>query len=210
VDESFTHALVGFVWSLSLQPDFALAEAQLSERKASNVRERYLACVTRSIAFYQKDWRQLASGESQLAKQLLAENNLTDNYDKKQAITHLIIGSLAVIEGDAEFARSSFAVVGDSIAKPWLPIVAQSSAYIFSNKWSESARLLKSLLQSGNLPEQEQQFVRALSAAADRQDVEIKGAVTGYLKRELLQSFRDRDDDFLSQIDLYMAKVKLK
>lgn len=210
VDESFAHALVGFSWSLALKPDFALAEAQLSERKADDVRERYLAHTTRSIAFYQKDWRQLASSESLFAKQLLADNNLTEDYDKKQAIAQLIVGSLAVMEGDAGVARSSFMTVGTYLDKPWLPTLAQSAAYIYSNKWTESARLLKSLLQEGNFPEQERAFISDLAQGAERQDHNIKNSIGRYLKQEFMQSFNQDDDGFLAEIEAYMRKVKLK
>ena len=210
IDESFAHALVGFSWSLALKPDFALAEAQLSERKARNVRERYLAHTTRSIAFYQKEWRQLASSESQFAKQLLADNNLTEDYDKKQAIAQLIVGSLAVMEGDAGVARSSFMTVGNYLDKPWLPALAQSAAYIYSNKWTESARLLKSLLQEGNLLEQERAFISDLAKGADLKDSNIKASIGRYLKQEFMQSFNQDDDGFLAEIEDYMRKVKLK
>ena len=210
VDESFAHALVGFSWSLALKPDFALAEAQLSERKAGDVRERYLAHTTRAIAFYQKDWRQLASSESHFAKQLLADNNLTEDYDKKQAIAQLIVGSLAVMEGDAGVARSSFMTVGTYLDKPWLPTLAQSAAYVYSSKWTESARLLKSLLQEGNFPEQERAFISDLVQGAERQDHNIKDSIGRYLKQEFMQSFNQDDDSFLSEVEAYMRKVKLK
>jgi len=159
----YIHALTGFVWTMTLNPNFALAEEELALKRGKSPRDHYIGLATKSIAFYEKGWSQLAKEASLQAKSLDQDNGFASQYDKQQQISLLVVGSLAIYEGDSVVAQDAFKALGEQTGKPWLPVLAQGAGLVTSGGFSEGYRLLRGLSNDQRLSEHERQSIAKLS-----------------------------------------------
>jgi hypothetical protein len=162
--ENYAHSLAGFIWTLALEPDFAVAECNLALKKSDNSKERYISLSALAIAFHEKGWKQLAKQHSLQAKALYDSQQLKSDYKKERSIAFLIVGSLAIYEGDSVLAQDSFSELANLTDKPWLPVIAQGAALFNNGAYLESFRMIKGLADSDKLSDHEKKSIEKLQA----------------------------------------------
>lgn len=190
--EEYIHALLGFIWTMTLKPDFAIAETNLALKQANDSKDRYIGLSAQSIAFYEKGWKKLARQQSQQAKHLVSSKQLKNAYEKERAAAYLIVGSLAIKEGDSILAQNSFQELGEITDKPWLPLIAQGASLFTAGSYSEAFRLVKGVSDDKHLSNHEKDAVAKLQA-------KIKKTVDGGGKFDIGKSVSELAMDTISE-----------
>lgn len=215
VNEDYVHSLVGFIWTLALEPDFAIAECNLALDKSHNNRERYIGLSALSIAFHEKGWKDLAKQTSGQAKNLFDSPKLEKRYRKEKSIAFLVIGSLAIYEGDSILAQDSFSELAEITDKPWLPAVAQGAALFNNGAFSESYRVLKGLSNNQNLSQYERKNIAKLQMKAKQavNSGDQYGDISSTVSSLLFDAVAEKGDasfhSLVSSIKQYTSDLKI-
>ncbi len=162
VTKAYVFAMSGFVWSMALQPDFAIADTNTALKRNESDKSKYISLATQSMAFYQKGWDQLGDQYGSEAKALLQGGEVGRKFDKEQQITHLVLGSLAIYNEDTLLAQNSFEQLGEAIDKPWLPDLARAVTGLKKGGVSEPIRLLRGLQNDKHLSSSERALLERM------------------------------------------------
>ncbi|AXV64526.1 hypothetical protein D0907_04130 [Pseudoalteromonas lipolytica] len=116
---------------------------------------------------------------------------VSQSYPKEQLISYLIIGSVAVRDGDLATVQNMFYVIGEQIEKPWLPSLAKAITVTLNGSMLESLIMLKDISTDPSLNAYEQEKIS-----------ELIGIVGSKLsdKNKRQQITRITDDFFLDRI----------
>jgi len=147
LDRAYIHALLGFMWSTGLDANFAIAESRLSLQKANKLKDKYIAQTALSLAFYNKGWPELAREQSSKIKNNLEFKGFAHKYKKEQLFANLIVGSLAIREGDIQVTQDVFTKIAVETNKPWITTLAKTAALVMTGSVFDAASQFKDLVQ---------------------------------------------------------------
>lgn len=161
--KGYVFAVSAFVWSMAMQSEFALADANTALARNDSDKSRYIALATQSLAFYQKGWNSLGDQYTNEAKALLNEGKTERKFETERQISQLVLGSLAMYNGDTVLAQNSFTQLGESIDRPWLADIARAVSLVTGGQFSEALRLMKALSDDDALSSREKQWLNSFS-----------------------------------------------
>ncbi|QLJ09010.1 hypothetical protein [Pseudoalteromonas sp. JSTW] len=191
IEPTLTHAMMSYILSMGLSNDFAIAESDLALAKAIDIRGKYLAYSAQSLAFYNKGWRKMAKQKADFIRTDPLFKTVSQSYPKEQLISYLIIGSVAVRDGDLATVQNMFYVIGEQIEKPWLPSLAKAITVTLNGSMLESLVMLKDISTDPSLNAYEQAKISELIGIAGSK-------LSDKNKRQ--QITRITDDFFLDRI----------
>ncbi|MFL0811218.1 MAG: hypothetical protein K6L76_12445 [Agarilytica sp.] len=209
----YVFAMSSFIWLMAMQPDFAIADANTARRKKASDKARYVALATQSMAFYQKGWSGLAEGYSQEAKTLMAAGNINETYENEQQLAYLVLGGLAIYNGDSVLAQNSFQGLGESVGKPWLADLARIAVGLKEGTLSESLRIIRGLRNNENLSDSERMLFTRLNKSLSKQQ-ESGGIKRNTLNRQItniaFQAVLDSENESIAALGNKIKKFQNK
>lgn len=161
------HALLGLMWSMGLDDEYAIADGQLALNKADEMKEQYIAHSIMALAFYNKGWVGLAREQSALVKQPKFAG-YEQKYAKEALVANLIVGSLAIREGDLATTQHTFSKVAASTDKPWVETLAKTAALSMNGSILDAISSLKALASDPTLTRTEREQVLSLLAETEQ------------------------------------------
>lgn len=215
LDRAEIHAILAFMWSLGLDADFAIADSKLALRKASTFKDQYIAEKALTLAMYNKGWVELASFKSNNIDANPNFAGFAEKYDKQQLIANLIVGSLAIREGNLSVVENTFAKVSKETNKPWIPTLAKTAALVLNGSLLDAPGHLTALLSDPSLTDYERVKISALSTlAADKiteknKQKQFSQLVNGLLFDSLKSSSSMAYKDLVEQLAQYISSVDL-
>lgn len=162
------HALLGLMWSMGLDDEYAIADSQLALNKADEMKEKYIAHSIMSLAFYNKGWVSLAREQSALLKQPEFAG-YEQKYEQEALVANLIVGSLAIREGDLATTQHTFSKVAQATDKPWVETLAKTAALSMNGSILDAISSLKALALDPTLTSAEREQVMSLLAETEQQ-----------------------------------------
>lgn len=198
IDPTLTHAMMSYFFSLGVSQDFAIAESDLALAKAHDLRSQYLAFSAQSLAFYNKGWRKMAKQKADFIRTDPVFRNVSQSYPKEQLVSYLILGSVAIREGDLHTTQNMFQVIAEQTQKPWLPSLAKAVSVILNGSMIDAVVMLKDISTDPTLNQYERDKI-----------AEVIGIASSDLKvsRKKQQITQLTDDFFLDRIKDKSTKV---
>ncbi|WP_153914241.1 hypothetical protein [Shewanella sp. TC10] len=161
------HSLLGLIWSMGLDNDYAIADSQLSLNKADEPKDRYIAISALSLAFYNKGWVNLARKQSALLQEGEFDG-FADKFKHEELAANLIVGSLAVREGNILVAQDTFGKIAESTDKPWISSLATAAAITMSGSTTNVTSRFSSILTDPTLTGLEKEKIEDIAGVVRR------------------------------------------
>jgi hypothetical protein len=213
LDRAEIHAILGFMWSLGLDADFAIADSKLALRKSSTLKDKYIAEKALTLAMYNKGWVELANAKS---KSIQADPEFTgfaEKYNKEQLIANLIVGSLAIREGNLKVVENTFAKVSQETEKPWISTLAKTATLVLNGSLLDGPGHLTALLSDPTLTAYERERISEISELAagemteQRKQNKFSQLVNGLMFESLKDSSSMAYKDLVEQLSQYISSV---
>lgn len=213
LDRAEIHAILGFMWSLGLDADFAIADSKLALRKSSTLKDKYIAEKALTLAMYNKGWVELANAKS---KSIQADPEFTgfaEKYNKEQLIANLIVGSLAIREGNLKVVENTFAKVSQETEKPWISTLAKTATLVLNGSLLDAPGHLTALLSDPTLTAYERERISEISDLAagemteQRKQNKFSQLVNGLMFESLKDSSSMAYKDLVEQLSQYISSV---
>lgn len=213
LDRAEIHAILGFMWSLGLDADFAIADSKLALRKSSTLKDKYIAEKALTLAMYNKGWVELANAKS---KSIQADPEFTgfaEKYNKEQLIANLIVGSLAIREGNLKVVENTFAKVSQETEKPWISTLAKTATLVLNGSLLDAPGHLTALLSDPALTAYERERISEISDLAagemteQRKQNKFSQLVNGLMFESLKDSSSMAYKDLVEQLSQYISSV---
>ncbi len=213
LDRAEIHAILGFMWSLGLDADFAIADSKLALRKSSTLKDKYIAEKALTLAMYNKGWVELANAKS---KSIQADPEFTgfaEKYNKEQLIANLIVGSLAIREGNLKVVENTFAKVSQETEKPWISTLAKTATLVLNGSLLDGPGHLTALLSDPALTAYERERISEISDLAagemteQRKQNKFSQLVNGLMFESLKDSSSMAYKDLVEQLSQYISSV---
>jgi hypothetical protein len=213
LERAEVHAILGFMWSLGLDADFAIADSKLALRKSSTLKDKYIAEKALTLAMYNKGWVELASEKSNKIKSNPEFDGFAEKYDKEQLIANLIVGSIAVREGNLRVVENTFAKVSKETDKAWIPTLAKTATLILNGSILDAPGHLKVLLEDPTLTAYERSKIAEISTLATNEITEkskqnkFSQLVNGLMFESLKDSSGSAYKDVVEQLGDYISGI---
>jgi len=213
LDRAQIHAILGFMWSLGLDADFAIADSKLALRKSSTLNDTYIAEKTLTLAMYNKGWSELARAKSRSIQANSEFDGFAEKYTKQQLIANLIVGSLAIREGNLTVVENTFAKVSQETNKAWIPTLAKTATLVLNGSLLDASGHLSALLTDPSLTAYEREKISAISVlAADKITERSKQNQFSQLVNSLMfESLKDSSSmaykDLVEQLGQYISSI---
>ncbi len=213
LDRAEIHAILGFMWSLGLDADFAIADSKLALRKSSTLKDKYIAEKALTLAMYNKGWVELANAKS---KSIQADPEFTgfaEKYNKEQLIANLIVGSLAIREGNLKVVENTFAKVSQETEKPWISTLAKTATLVLNGSLLDAPGHLTALLSDPTLTAYERERISEISelAAGEITEQRKQNKFSQLVNSLMFESLKDSSSmaykDLVEQLSQYMSSV---
>jgi len=146
-----THALLAYMWGLGLNEDFAIADSKLALRKASTAQDKYIAQTSLATAMYNQGWEDLAKDYSNKIQANDEFKGVAGEFKKEQLFSNLMVGSLAIKNGNLKITHAAFTKIAKETNKPWIPSLAITSAMILNGSIFDTPGHIKSLINDPSL-----------------------------------------------------------
>jgi len=146
-----THALLAYMWGLGLNEDFAIADSKLALRKASTAQDKYIAQTSLATAMYNQGWEDLAKDYSNKIQANDEFKGVAEQFKKEQFFSNLMVGSLAIKNGNLKITHAAFTKIAKETNKPWIPSLAITSAMILNGSIFDTQGHIKSLINDPSL-----------------------------------------------------------
>ena len=213
LDRAEIHAILGFMWSLGLDADFAIADSKLALRKSSTLKDKYIAEKALTLAMYNKGWVELANAKS---KSIQADPEFTgfaEKYNKEQLIANLIVGSLAIREGNLKVVENTFAKVSQETEKPWISTLAKTATLVLNGSLLDAPGHLTALLSDPTLTAYERERISEISelAAGEMTEQRKQNKFSQLVNSLMFESLKDSSSmaykDLVEQLSQYISSV---
>jgi hypothetical protein len=152
-----THTLLAYMWSLGLNEDFAIADSKLALRKAKTPKDKYIAQTSLATAMYNQGWGDLAKDYSNEIEANDEFKGVAGQFQKEQLFSNLMVGSLAIKNGNLKLTHSAFTKIGVETNKPWIPTLAITSAMILNGSILDTPGHIKALINDPTLTSYERE-----------------------------------------------------
>ncbi|WP_440876979.1 hypothetical protein [Thalassotalea sp. PLHSN55] len=162
VNSSNTHALLAFMWSMGVNKKFAIADSSLANKNADSIKEQYIAQTVLTIAMYNRGWTELAKDMTQKSQHNPEFSGLSEKFHKEQLFANLMIGSLAIREGDLKVTQEAFNKIALATDKPWLPSLAKTATLAANGSILDAIANTKTLLADPTLTAYEREQLEQL------------------------------------------------
>lgn len=206
----YVFSMSSFVWLMAMQPDFAIADANTARRKKASDKARYISLATQSMAFYQKGWSGLAVTFSEEANRVMSKGSFNETYKNELQLAYLVMGGLAIYNGDSTLAQNSFQGLGDSIGKPWLADLARIAVAVKEGAFSESLRLVKGLRDNEKLSISERKLLAGLEKTiSEKKSKNISREITDIAFEALLENEKNPIAELERKIKKFQKSVDL-
>jgi len=159
-----THTLLAYMWSLGINEDFAIADSKLALRKAKTPKDKYIAQTSLATAMYNQGWEQLAEDYSNKIQTNSEFTGVAEQFEKEQVFSNLMVGSLAVKNGNLKLAHSAFGKIALETNKPWIPTLAVTSAMVLNGSILDMPGHIKTLINDPTLTSYEREKLVELKA----------------------------------------------
>ncbi|MCW8328839.1 hypothetical protein MD588_08455 [Photobacterium sp. SDRW27] len=156
------HSLLGLMWSMGLDADYAIADSLLSLKKAKKTKDKYIAHSALSLALYNKGWISLARKQSALL-QTNEFRGYSKKYEQEELFANLIVGSLAIREGNLQATQDTFGKVALKTGRPWIVTLAKTAALTMNGSIINAASQFKAILDDPSLTEYERKKIRDMA-----------------------------------------------
>ena len=213
IEPTLTHAMMSYILSLGVSKDFAIAESDLALAKATDMRGKYLAYSAQSLAFYNKGWRKMAKQKADFIRTDPLFATVSQSYPKEQLISYLILGSVAVRDGDLATAQNMFYVIGEQIEKPWLPSLAKALTVALNGSTIDSLIMLKDISTDPSLNGYEREKIAELMDVAQSKlsDKKKRQKITSIADDFFLDRIKDKSSilyrDLITDLQKYTEQV---
>ncbi len=201
------HALLGYMWSLGLDANFAIAESHLALNKASRLKDKYIAKSALVLAFYNKGWTELAREHALKLSKNPEYTDFADKYKKEQLVANLIIGSLAIRQGNVKVTQDAFAKIAVETDKPWITTLAKTAAFSMSGSVFEAAGQIKELLKDPTLTAYERKKITEIQQSNEQ--VEMLSKIDNLLFDSIKNQSKTGYQKLIGDLENYMDDVKL-
>jgi len=159
-----THTLLAYMWSLGINEDFAIADSKLALRKAKTPKDKYIAQTSLATAMYNQGWEQLAEDYANKIQTNSEFTGVAEQFEKEQVFSNLMVGSLAVKNGNLKLAHSAFGKIALETNKPWIPTLAVTSAMVLNGSILDMPGHIKTLINDPTLTSYEREKLVELKA----------------------------------------------
>lgn len=213
LDRAEIHAILGFMWSLGLDADFAIADSKLALRKSSTLKDKYIAEKALTLAMYNKGWAELANEKSKSIQANPEFTGFAEKYNKEQLIANLIVGSLAIREGNLKVVENTFAKVSQETEKPWISTLAKTATLVLNGSLLDAPGHLTALLSDPALTAYERERISEISDLAagemteQRKQNKFSQLVNGLMFESLKDSSSMAYKDLVEQLSQYISSV---
>jgi len=210
-----THTLLAYMWSLGINEDFAIADSKLALRKAKTPKDKYIAQTSLATAMYNQGWEQLAEDYSNKIQTNSEFTGVAEQFEKEQVFSNLMVGSLAVKNGNLKLAHSAFGKIALETNKPWIPTLAVTSAMVLNGSILDMPGHIKTLINDPTLTSYEREKLVELKAFSmskldeskknKKMEQLINGLIFESIKNEsnnALKGIVNDLNDYISSVDL--------
>jgi hypothetical protein len=159
-----THTLLAYMWSLGFNEDFAIADSKLALKKAKTHKDKYIAQTSLATAMYNQGWDELAKDYSDKIQSNDEFKGVEDQFQKEQLFSNLMMGSLAIKNGNLKLTHTAFTKIGVETNKPWIPTLAITSAMMLNGSILDTPGHLSALINDPTLTSYERDKLVELKA----------------------------------------------
>jgi len=152
-----THSLLAYMWGLGFNEDFAIADSKLALRKAKTPKDKYIAQTSLATAMYNQGWDDLAKEYSNKIKNNEEFKDVAGQFHQEQLFSNLMVGSLAIKNGNLKLTHTAFTKIGVETNKPWIPTLAITSAMIANGSIFDTPGHIKALINDPTLTSYERE-----------------------------------------------------
>jgi hypothetical protein len=210
-----THSLLAYIWGLGINEDFAIADSKLALRKAKTSKEKFIAQTSLATAMYNQGWSELASEYSKKIQSNNEFKGITDKFHNNQMFLNLMVGSLAIKNGNLKLTHTAFTKIGLETKKPWIPSLAITSAMLLNGSILDTPQHIKTLINDPTLTSYEREKLVELktlstskidnSKKVKKMEQLINGLIFESIKNESSDSFKgvvNKLNDYILDVDL--------
>jgi hypothetical protein len=215
VGETHVHALLGFIWLASSEPDFALAEADYALGQARDPRDRYNALAIQALAMHQQGWYHLARQKSTEAGILSKTHGFSNRYTNILALVHVSGAALAAMDYNIPHTISAVREAGEVLDQKWIVQLGDGTQEVYDGANTKAIARLERLQKDPKLSDKERQGVGKVLAVVKKggKDVSINMAkavaevlleaslddnsLTPLVLKELPEQYRDKIAKYL-------------
>lgn len=210
VGETHVHALLGFVWLASSEPDFALAEADYALGQAKDPRDRYNALAIQALAMHEQGWYHLARQKSTEAGMLVKTQGFSNRYTNILALVHVSGAALAMMDYNIPHTISAVREAGVVLDEDWIVELGDGTQETYDGATTKAIARLERLQNDPKLSDKERQGVgkvlevvkkggKDVSTNMAKAVVEVlletsldKNSLTPMVLKELPEKYRDK------------------
>ena len=151
------HSLLAYMWGLGINEDFAIADSKLALKRAKTPKGKFIAQTSLATAMYNQGWNELAKNYSNKIESNSEYKGIAEEFHKEQLFSNLMVGSLAIKNGNLKLAHTSFNKIGVETNKPWIPSLAIISAMILNGSIFDTPGHIKTLINDPTLTSYERE-----------------------------------------------------
>jgi len=215
IDRAYIHALLSFMWSTGLDANFAIAESHLSLQKAVKPKDKYIAQTALSLALYNKGWSELAREQSNQINNNSEFKGFAKKYKKEQLFANLIVGSLAIREGNIKVTQDTFEKIAIETNKPWITTLAKTAALAMTGSIFDATSQFKVLVQDPSLTIYEREKIEEIQLLAKsemdekRKQTKVSQLVDGLLFDSIKEQSKTTYKGLVGDLSDYIDDIDL-
>jgi len=208
-----THTLLAYMWSLGFNEDFAIADSKLALKKAKTPKDKYIAQTSLATAMYNQGWGELAKDYSDKIQANDEFKGVEDQFQKEQLFSNLMMGSLAIKNGNLKLTHTAFTKIGVETNKPWIPTLAITSAMMLNGSILDTPGHLSALINDPTLTSYERDKFVELKAFSlskidkAKKDKKMEQLINGLIFESIKNESSNAIKGIVNELSDYISDV---
>jgi hypothetical protein len=208
-----THTLLAYMWSLGFNEDFAIADSKLALKKAKTPKDKYIAQTSLATAMYNQGWGELAKDYSDKIQSNDEFKGVEDQFQKEQLFSNLMMGSLAIKNGNLKLTHTAFTKIGVETNKPWIPTLAITSAMMLNGSILDTPGHISTLINDPTLTSYERDKLVELKAFSlskidkAKKDKKMEQLINGLIFESIKNESSNAIKGIVNELSDYISDV---
>ncbi len=207
-----THSLLAYMWGLGFSEDFAIADSKLAIKRAKTAKDRFIAQTSLATAMYNQGWNELAKEYSNKIQNNNEFKGIAGSLHQEQLFSNLMVGSLAIKNGNLKLAHTSFNKIGVETNKPWIPSLAITSAMILNGSILDTPGHIKTLINDPTLTSYEREKLielKDLSMSKVDKSKKMERLINGLIFDSIKSKSSNAVKEVINELNNYIANIDL-